>query len=472
MLNPMLWFFLSLIVIVHLSGVALFANLLLSRKRTSAMLLWTVWLLLLPVLGIPLYLLLGTDRIRRKRLHLHGEAARLRAEASRQARDNGKDLPELLTITSRLEANSLCSMGQPEIFPQARDYYDSLIEDIQAAEEYIHFQTFVFRQDEVGERFLEALVQAAGRGVNVRLLVDELGSPDTKEKFFRPLVEAGGEFSWCLTIHPRRNRYFFNLRNHRKIQIIDSRVAYVGGMNIGLEYEGRIEEIGPWEDMQLRVGGPVINELQYTFMDDWYFATQKSIEGDFYIGKFPDAGSIPVTVLRTGPDSLEQSFLKSFIYFCNKAERRLDLFTPYFAPDEAMLLAIQMTATRGVKVRLMIPTLNEHKYMVDIGRSFYEHLLEAGIEIHELPDAVNHAKVFIADDDWVMLGSPNLDMRSIRLNFEVGLLFKDRETTGNLDAHYRGLFERSSRVSLDEFRNRPFKEKLKQGWVRLFTPIL
>ena len=468
----MLWVLLALAVIVHLAGVALFCNLLLSRKRTSAMLIWTVWLLLLPLLGIPLYLLLGTDRIRRKRLELQGNAARRREEAARQVRENGTELPELLTITGRMEANSPGSMERPEIYPHAREYYDALIEDIRAAEHYIHFQTFVFREDEVGRRFLEDLVRAATRGVKVRLLVDELGSPETKEKFFQPLVEAGGQFSWCLTIHPRRNRYFFNLRNHRKIQLIDSRIAYVGGMNIGLEYEGRIEEIGPWEDMQLSVKGPVINELQYTFMDDWYFATRQPIEGDFYTREFQQPGPVPLTVIRTGPDSLEQSFLKSFIFFCTQARRRLDLFTPYFAPDEAMLLAIQMAAIRGVRVRLMIPTLNEHKYMVDIGRSFYENLLEAGVEIHELPDAVNHAKVFIADEDWVMLGSPNLDMRSIRLNFEVGLLFKDRETVENLDTHYRKLFNRARQVALDEFRNRPFKERLKQGWVRLFTPIL
>ncbi|MGE9292096.1 MAG: cardiolipin synthase, partial [Puniceicoccales bacterium] len=371
-----------------------------------------------------------------------------------------------------LSNNALTAIQDTKVLPDTENYYPALIEAIDKAERYVHFQTYVWRPDDVGERFLDALTRAAKRGVEVRLLVDELGSPEAKDEFFKPLIEAGGEFSWCLTVHPRRNRYFFNLRNHRKIQIIDSRIGFVGGMNIGKEYEGRNEDVGPWQDMHISVSGPVLNELQLTFVNDWNFATAKDLKAEDYFYNGTSTGSIPAAIVRSGPDNLDQVFMMSFIFFCNHAKKRLDLFTPYFAPDDPMLLAIAMAAQRGVRVRMMIPTLNEHQYMVDLGRAYYDFLMRAGVEIYELPDAVNHAKVYIADDEWGMIGSPNLDIRSIRLNFEVGLIFPDRGTVEDLDAYYDKLFERSEKVTHETVKQYTFWERAKLGFVRLFSPVL
>ncbi len=466
----MLTFFFIYGALVHLGGLVLWVHMLASGKRTGSMLIWSFWLIILPTLGIPLYLLLGTDRIRRKRLERYNKRARAGKHVD-QPQLTG-DNAALLRYVGGIGNNALTFLDQPEILPDTEAYYPRLEEAIDGAEQYIHFQTYVWRPDDVGQRYLDALVRAAKRGVEVRLLVDELGSPEAKTEYFQPLVEAGAEFSWCLTVHPRRNRFFFNLRNHRKIQIVDSRIAFVGGMNIGREYEGRNKDVGPWHDMQMSVSGPVINELQLTFLDDWAFATGEQVEGDHLWCKAKTQDPIPAAVIRSGPDREEQPFLKSFIYLCNHAQKRLDLYTPYFAPDEAMLLAIGMAAERGVRVRMIIPTLNEHQYMVDLGRAFYENLMRSGVEFYELPDAVHHAKVYIADDDWVMIGSPNLDIRSIRLNFEVGLLFSHRSTVEALDKVYDGFYERSDRVALDEFRKRPFKERARQGFVRLFSPVL
>lgn len=249
-------------------------------------------------------------------------------------------------------------------------------------------------------------------------------------------------------------------------------MAYVGGMNIGKEYEGRNEDVGPWSDMQLSVTGPVLNELQLTFMQDWEFATGEAFEGEQYWHDKSNEEAIPVAVIRSGPDNLDQVFLMSFIYFCNHAQKRLDLYSPYFAPDDPMLLAIAMAAQRGVRVRLMIPTLNEHQYMVDLGRAYYDTLLRAGVEIYELPDRVNHAKVYRADDEWVMIGSHNLDIRSIRLNFEIGLMFPHRPTAEAVDNFYADYYQRSERITLEAFRERPLSERIRQGFVRLFSPFL
>lgn len=453
--------------LVHLAGLAFWAHLLASGKRTGSMLIWTFWLLFIPLAGIPLYLLLGTDRIRRNRLEMHSRYAMPERHVQPQ-----QNCPELLRHVSSLKNNAFTSIENPRILPDTDSYYPALIVAIDSAQHYIHFQTYVWRPDDVGRRFLDALVRAAKRGVEVRLLVDELGSPEAKDAFFAPLVKAGGQFSWCLTVHPRRNRYFFNLRNHRKIQLIDSRIGFVGGMNIGKEYEGRNEDVGPWSDMQLSVSGPVLNELQITFIDDWAFATGEKVEGDQYWASVKAEESVPGAVIRSGPDNIDQVFLMSFIYLCNHAKKRVDLFTPYFAPDDPMLLAICMAAERGVRVRMMIPTLNEHQYMIDLGRAFYDTLLRAGVEVYEYPESVIHAKVYLVDDEWVMIGSPNLDMRSIRLNFELALLFRHRPTVEALDAHYKGYFEGAQRVDPDAFAAQSAAERIRQGFVRLFAPFL
>jgi cardiolipin synthase len=157
---------------------------------------------------------------------------------------------------------------------------------------------------------------------------------------------------------------------------------------------------------------------------------------------------------------------------CNTAQKKLDLFTPYFVPNQNILIAIQAAAIRGVRVRLLIPTLNEHMYMVDIGRAYYEPLLEDGVEIYELPDHVNHTKAFRVDDDLIFAGSHNLDVRSYKLNFELSLFFQSPEIARQMDEVFEDLFAKSNRIELDSFSHRPLFTKIKQGFVRLFGPIL
>lgn len=473
----MVYLILIILFLVHATGLLLVGNLLLSGKRSASLILWTLWLLIFPLAGIPLYFLFGNDRIRKKRLHRYMQGTysveREEAEPLRFFRENsGHDL--LFRATAEVVKHPVSEMKTPRLLPNASTYYPALMEAIEGARRQIHFQTFLWRDDAHGRAFRDALIAAAKRGVQVRVLADELGCLKLKEVFFKPLVEAGGEFSWYLTVHPRRNRYFFNLRNHRKIQIIDGERAFVGGMNIGSEYDSQ-SSIGRWDDTQMEVRGPVVRQLQQRFHDDWQFATGQSYEDEdppMEPERLTHADRIPAIVVDSGPDHEESAFLKTFVLFCNAAKTRLDLFTPYFSPDASMLLAIQLAAARGVRVRLMIPTKNEHQYMVDIGRVFFGDLLNAGVEIHEIHDRVHHSKVYLVDEDTVFLGSPNLDHRSIRLNFEVAMLFRCPETMRQMDARFEEFFAKASRVEMEDVLARPLSERLRQGVVKLFAPVL
>lgn len=458
-------FWITLLALYGIS-IGLVCHVLLSRKTHTSLILWTCWLLLFPPVGIPLYLILGTDRIHKKRLDRFEKITYGKSPVPYR-----KSVPEVLNHLERVERNVLSLMARPELMWGGDAYYERLIGDIERAESFVHIQTYVWRQDAEGRKVMDAVCRAAVRGVEVRVMTDEFGSMKSDRKFFKRIEEAGGRFSWYSTVQTRRSRFFFNLRNHRKLNIIDGKIAYVGGMNIGKEYAGR--QIGPWTDLQMRFTGPVLSDLEDSFAEDWFFATRHRLDDDRYYppSEAPEA-DIPLAVVQSGPDKLDPSYLKSFNLICNSAKKRLDLYTPYFVPNENLLITIQTAVARGVRVRLLIPTLNEHMYMVDIGRAYYEPLLEAGVEIHELPGRVHHSKVFRVDKDIVFAGSHNLDVRSFKLNFELSLCFQSADTAREMDAVFEDLFRNSDRVDEQEFKNRPLATKIKQGFVRLFGPVL
>ena len=418
-----------------------------------------------------LFLFFGTDRLRRRRLERQSTKSDSSSPSPQPDFEFNEAEESLVTAVTGINRNQLSAIDELEVLHD-NAYFDALSEQLDQAQHHIHFQTYVWRNDHTGRRLLATLVRAARRGVTVRLLVDELGSFETKDEFFKPLLEAGGEFSWSYTLHPRRNRFFLNLRNHRKLQIIDGTYAFVGGMNVGREYQGRDPEIGSWHDLQLRLSGPAVVALQESFLHDWLFATQKKIATDDCHEGPCGTARLPTLLVESGPDSSRQPFLKSAIALCNFAKETIDLFTPYFVPVDELVSAMQIAAARGVRVRLMVSEKNDHRFLVKIGRSYYEQLMEFGVEIYEYAEAVHHAKVVIVDEQWLMVGSANLDARSIDLNFELNLLIRSPDTSQQLKETYDEMFAASHHLDLDTFCERPRKEKLLEGLSRLWSPLL
>ncbi len=462
------------LLLLYLTTWLTIPSVLLSSKRPASMVAWIGATVILPFLGPLLYLFFGSDRLRRKRLQRRGDVDR----SSKKENPNSSPEFDLTTEEQALvrgvtttNCNRLSGLDEIEILPD-ESYFDALLAKIESAQHHIHFQTYVWRNDEVGRTFLAALCHAARRGVEVRLLVDELGSFETKDEFFGPLLEAGGEFSWSYTLHPRRNRYFLNLRNHRKLQLIDGKQAFIGGMNVGREYLGRDPEVGDWHDLQVRLTGAALNGLQEIFLNDWFFATQRKVEADAYYRAPDHASSIPAAFVESGPDSDRKPFLKSVLLLCGFARENIDLFTPYFVPTSELVAAFQIAAARGVRVRLMVSEKNDHRFLVKIGRSYYETLMEFGVEIYEYAEAVHHAKVIIADQRWLMVGSANLDARSIDLNFELNILMRAPATCVELAKTYDAMFAASNRIDLATFRNRSRRQKIVEGLSRLWAPLL
>jgi cardiolipin synthase len=469
---------------IWMAGWLCIPHLLLLNKRPTATLAWLWAILLFPIFGAGLYLAIGTERVKRRRMKLRREFRTKKrlasgradtAETAAHLADETSLAPEAKTLFEGLAAITHLPLGTASnlrVLHKAPAFYTALRESIQQAKRDIHIESYIWRDDEVGREFFGLLVDAAQRGVTVRLLLDEFGCWGLRESTFRPLIEAGGKFSWCHTFSPLRNRYFFNLRNHRKLQVIDGITAFVGGMNFGREYLGCDKALGDWSDVQIRVEGTIVEIFQQVFIEDWFFATGQEDPLKSPASVMGEDQKIFAQVLTGGPDENNHPMLRINLALMGAARKRLWISTGYFVPGETIQTVLQVASAHGVDVRLLVSEKSEHPYLVKAGRSYYEALMQEGVRIFEYRRGIEHSKYMIIDDDWTMIGSCNLDERSMRLNFELGLLALHRETNENLADIFSETIERSQEINLDEFSRRPFSEKLLESALRPLSPLL
>jgi cardiolipin synthase len=470
-------------LICYFATWAAIPHLLLLKKRPSATLAWLWAILFIPFLGAGVYLAIGTDRFKRRRLK---RRTIFSARSARQGHhpEAGSDATtdllkhlsrrdrQFLQLISRINHLPVSSAESLRVLRDAREFYPALLERIRHARLHIHVEFYIWQGDETGAKFLEALTAAVLRGVEVRLLLDGVGSHAFGEGLLLAYRKAGGQFSWFQSLDPRRNRFFLNLRNHRKLQIVDGAIAFVGGMNIGREHEGLDPLLGHWRDVQVEVTGPIASELQAVFADDWFFATGEKISAAGYYPILPPNPRLPVHIVLGGPDRSNEPISKSIVSLLNEASDRVWIAAGYFVPDDILLSALEVAALRGLDVRLLVSGKNDHPWLVTVGRSYYEQLLAAGVRIFEYNAGINHAKIALADEHWAMIGSANLDYRSMRLNFELNLLFHSREQNAVLGHFLERDFGLSQEIDRGTFLRRPFKQKLTEAALRPLSPLL
>jgi cardiolipin synthase len=306
--------------------------------------------------------------------------------------------------------------------------------------------------------------------VEVRALYDAIGGAGVHGKFMKKLVEAGGQAAPFLPVNLFERRLRVNFRNHRKIIVIDGEVAFTGGINIADEYRD-------WHDTACRFEGPVVYQFQEVFAEDWFFATREEIVDERYFPE-PDTlkqgGDAHARLMSSGPDMKAHAIHKAFFLAMTRASSRLWLITPYFIPDEAILMALETAAMRGIDVRIIIPARDASDVGVTYwaGRAFYERLLEAGVQIHEFSGRILHAKHLLIDEEWSFVGSSNMDIRSFRLNFETNCIVSQRDLNQVLATFFTDTLEHCARVELDDFYTRPRHERLFEATMRLFSPLL
>jgi cardiolipin synthase len=341
---------------------------------------------------------------------------------------------------------------------------------IQAAQSHIHMEYYIFQADETGRAIRDLLIAKAREGVKCRLLLDFVGCWKLFDRFLRPMREAGVEVVFFMPVLPWRGRYGVNFRNHRKIVVIDGRIGFTGSQNIGDEYAGR--KGIRWRDTHMRVLGPAVHQMQEIFIEDWYFASRRDItrEMEAYFPPPETDSDQLVQVVPSGPDREVNVLHHLLLGAIGAARNSVSIATPYFVPDTTMILSLQSAAYRGVRVRLLIPSQTDHPVVLWAGRSCYNELRRAGVEIYEYDEGMLHSKVILIDDVCAVVGSANFDERSLRLNFEMSTILFEPQLAGVLFADFESLRLLAKRIRI---RKRfTLLDSLKLGVARLISPLL
>lgn len=410
------------------------------RKKPESTLAWVLILFFVPYVGIVLYIIFGDFfrfGVRKKeRDKLLNDEEYLR-QISKQINylENDDNLRKNykwadLILMNSIDAKSLMTFdNEIETFNKASDKYDKLYEDIKNAKESIHISYYIIRKDFYGKTLLDLLVKKAKEGVEVRLIFDHIGSKITSKRFFKPLIKAGGKVE---KFFPSRIflKLYINHRNHRKMVIIDGKIGYLGGMNIGKEYANEDKRITPWCDKHIRIEGSAVISMQIQFFLDYLFVSNEKIKwedsNEFkkYYKLDNKKGNKMVQVVSSGPDYKESNIRNNYLKMINNARSSIIIETPYLILDESMMVALKLAASSGVKIKIIIPGVPDKKVVYYATLSYAKELMESGIEIYKY-NGFMHSKMIIVDDDIVSVGSANMDRRSFSLNFEMNAVIYD-----------------------------------------------
>ena len=439
----------------------------------GAAIAWLGIVFLHPYVGLALYGVFGESRLGPGRVAHHDRLrARYAVADPRAALPPGT--PDGAAALSRVAAKvgrmPVVAGSTVELLTESATTVGRLADDIGAATSHVHLLYYLLAGDATGQRVAAALKAAAGRGVTCRVLLDGFASRAAfrRHGLATDLRAAGVEVAAALPSSPLRRR---DLRNHRKLSVIDDRVAYAGSQNlIDPDYGGK--RGGPWVDLSGRYTGPVVAELAAVFATDWAFETNRELDVPAPAGLPAAAGGLPMQVVPTGPTSAGESFRRLFIGAVNAAERRLVLTTPYFIPDEATLVALQSAADRGVAVSLIVPERSDNPLTAAAGRATYTRLLRAGVSVFRYRPGLIHTKLVTVDDAVTAFGSANLDVRSFHLNFELSTLLFGPEVVGRFHAVQQAYLADSDRLDAAAWAGRPIVPRYFGSAVSLISPLL
>jgi cardiolipin synthase len=439
------------------------------------------WLLLIffePWIGLLLYLLIGRAKLprwQREQLAklpraMAGVVARLTNHPNVFHPEVGAALSQAVTLAENLGGMPILGGNAVEVLVDYDGIIARLVADIDRAENHVHLLFYIFADDRATAPVVEALGRAAKRGVHCRVLADAIGSRRALRTLAPKLTALGVAVHATLPIRLRPGRKArLDLRNHRKIAVMDGRVGYTGSQNlVAAAYKEGIT----YEELVARVTGPVVLDLQYVFAADWFLETGEVLDGE---AEFPPpeiAGGVPAQALASGPAFPTQNNQRLIVALVHGACKRVVLTTPYFIPDEPLLQAMQTAALRGVDVHLVVSEKADQLFVSLAQKSYYEELLEAGVRIHLYRKNFLHAKHLSVDDSVALIGTSNLDIRSFALNAEVMLMIYDCGVAARLAAEQERYFASARTLTLSTWDRRPFRNKVAQNLARLLSPLL
>lgn len=463
------------------------AFLLIFRQRKEPRAVWA-WLLLLytfPLVGLFAYFLMGTDAHKRnifKVREMEEVLCRIRRQQEERFRNgDGKwEKQSLLQYRGLLLYNLqaiggfLTERNEITLFTDGKEKYGKLMEDMKEAKSFIHIQYYVIKNDVLFYQLWDILKKKVQEGVEVRILCDALGCHHMPRRVWKQLKQEGVQIAEFFP-PPWKPLYVrFNYRNHRKLVILDNRVGYVGGFNIGREYVGLHSGFGNWRDTHMRITGGGVAALQLRFLMDWNAASAEkvSLKKYCFLPEMPLYGSAAMQIISSGPDSPLPHIRNNYLRLIAGAKEMLSIQTPYFIPDEAILSQLKLALHSGVRVRLMIPCKPDHPFVYRATMSFAGELLMEGAECYIYREGFLHAKGVIADRTAYCYGTANLDIRSFTLNFEVNVVVYGEEETEKMLEIFEKDLQNCKRLTKEEYQNRSLRLRAGERLCRLLSPLL
>jgi cardiolipin synthase A/B len=462
-----------------LAATAVTAHVLLRKRDVRAAIGWIGLAWLSPITGPALYYFFGINRVTRRASRLTpGVAWRGPVAAAVTAEPANPPLPEnILTIArvgDRLTSHPLTGRNAISQFCSGDEAYPAMLDAIRAARRSIALASYIFRADRVGTAFIEALREARGRGVEIRVLVDGIGSGYLVSSSVRELQRAGIVVARFMHYWLPWRMPFLNMRSHKKLLVVDGAIGFIGGLNLGAENLRknlrRLHPGRPVDDVHFRVDGPVVSQLMLTFAEDWNFTTGEILTGDPWWPEIPPAGPVLARGISSGPDEDMGKLEAVLATAVAAAKQTLRIVTPYFLPDQRLMFGIELAALRGVQVDVVLPERSDHRLLDWAMRAHLDFIAVPGVTVYLTHAPFDHSKLVTVDGVWCALGSANWDVRSLRLNFEFMLECYGVSTASDIDRLIDGKIARARRLSLLGGRSLPVK--FRDAAARLLLPYL
>ncbi len=467
----------------HLAILAVAINLfasshaLLNKRDTRAATLW-IWVVwVLPILGALFYLVLGINRIRRHALKLGVHQTRKRRVPKNLGDTKAagaEHLKHIAHVVGHVVKQPLTAGNQITPLINGDGAFPAMLAAIAKAEKSISLCSYIFDNDETGRQFVAELERAVARKIEVRVLIDSAGTRYSFPPITHNLRRAKVPFAKFLptSIFTPWRVATINLRNHRKSLIIDGKIAFTGGMNLRHGNCLKTNPKNPVQDLHFQITGPVVEELQTVFANDWGFTTSEKLQGSLWFPELRATGNVIARVVPDGPDADFENARWTLLAALAEAQTSVKIITPYFLPDTALITALNLAALRGVRVDILLPAKNNLPFVHWASRALWWQVLERGCHLWLTPAPFDHSKLMIVDSHWVLLGSANWDARSLRLNFELNIEGYGQELAHEMEKIVTQKIQSAHEVTLAEMDARSLFEKLRDAFARLFSPYL
>lgn len=457
------------------------------RRNPKSVWAWLLVLFFLPFVGFIFYLLLGQDMHKRKMFRIKEIEDNMSEAIRRQERqllsaehvpEIGEDIEgyrDLILYNLHSSGAMLTADNDVDIFTDGNAKFDALIEDLEKAEHFIHIQYYIIKNDVVFNRIREVLEKKAAQGVEVRVLYDAMGARTVSKRYWRKLRAAGIQTAEFFPAILGRLQLRINYRNHRKIVVIDNRVAYVGGFNVAKEYIGLDDKFGYWRDTHLRITGSSVLGLALRFILDWNYAARENLLQNKKLLVNPVPGTrdfCDVQIISSGPDNTSEQIRDNYMRLITKARKCICIQTPYFIPDEAILNALKIAAESGIEVNIMIPCKPDHPFVYWATYSYVGDMVQAGANCYVYNKGFLHSKGVVVDGEVFCYGTANMDIRSFALNFEVNAVVYDVGKAVEMEKIFRNDLKECTQITKESYAARGIWLRFKEQCCRLLSPLL